>query len=57
MHSHTKGSLCGAEENATEVYVVGPDPDLKRICDAHERLRYFKKLEAMLDYININRAN
>lgn len=41
-----------AEENGTEVYVVGPDPDLKRICDSHERLRYFDKLELMLDYIN-----
>lgn len=41
-----------AEKNETEVYVVGPDPDPKRICDVHERLRYFDKLEMMLDYIN-----
>jgi hypothetical protein len=41
-----------AVENDAEVYVVGPDPDLKRICDAHEELRYFEKLEAVLDYIN-----
>lgn len=41
-----------AEENDTEVYVVGPDPDLERICNSHERLRYFEKLEFLLDYIN-----
>jgi hypothetical protein len=46
-----------AEENGTGVYVVGPDPDLKRICDSHAaQLRYFAKIEEMLDYININRA-
>jgi hypothetical protein len=42
-----------AEKNDTEVYVVGPDPDLKRICDVHERLRQFEKLEFVLDYINL----
>jgi hypothetical protein len=41
-----------AEENDTEVYVVGPDPDIKRICDVHEHLRHFEKLEFVLDYIN-----
>jgi hypothetical protein len=41
-----------AEENNTEVYVVGPDPDLERICHARERLRYFEKLEMVLDYVN-----
>ena len=41
-----------AEENDTEVYVAGPDPDLERICNAHERLRYFGKLKILLDYVN-----
>jgi PIN domain len=41
-----------AEENEIEVYVVGPDPDLKRICSKYEHLRHFEKLELVLDYIN-----
>jgi hypothetical protein len=32
--------------------VVDPDPDLERICHAREQLRYFEKLEMVLDYVN-----
>ena len=41
-----------AEENNTAVYVVGPDPDLKGICDVREQLHHFEKIEALLDHIN-----
>ncbi|MPY75908.1 MAG: hypothetical protein GEU87_16810 [Alphaproteobacteria bacterium] len=41
-----------AEEHGTSVYVVGPDDDLKRVCDVEDRLQYFEKIEALLDHIN-----
>lgn len=41
-----------ADEKKTSVFVVGPDPDLKRICDVRDQLQYFDKIEALLDHIN-----
>ena len=41
-----------AEQNAALVYVLGPDPDLKRICEATPQFRHFEKTEILLDYLN-----
>ena len=48
-----------ADSNETTVYVVGPDSDLKRVCDVQDRLHHFEKIELLLDHINllISRAN
>ena len=41
-----------ADRNETTVYVVGPDHDLKRVCDVQDRLQHFEKIEMLLDHIN-----
>ncbi len=41
-----------AAENTRIVYVVGPDPDLKRFCDSTSQLEYFDKAEAVVNRIN-----
>ena len=41
-----------ADCNETTVYVVGPDRDLKRVCDVQDRLHHFEKIEMLLDHIN-----
>jgi len=41
-----------ADANDTAVYVVGPDDDLKRVCDVREQLQHFEKIEMLLDHIN-----
>jgi hypothetical protein len=41
-----------AEEHDTTVYIVGPDDDLRRVCDVQDRLQLFEKIEALPDHIN-----
>lgn len=50
-----KRLIIWADSNETTVYVVGPDDDLKRVCDVQDRLQHFEKIEMLLDHIN--RAN
>lgn len=47
-----KRLIIWADSNETTVYVVGPDPDLKRVCDVQDRLQHFEKIEMLLDHVN-----
>jgi hypothetical protein len=41
-----------SREHSRTVYVIGPDPDLKRFCDGADGLEYLEKLEILIDQIN-----
>ena len=41
-----------ARDNNQGLYVIGPDRDLKRYCEANDGIEYFEKIEAFLDHAN-----